>query len=505
MMNFIPQIYSDELLYSVLARYKRMCGMVSRRAFIRDMYGEGKMLTSIFLPQYLGCLRENLPPYSKITVSELIWNHTMYPFYTAFLSKELSGNIHGMMVDGCGKSIENFLGFSGGKVKPYSRLRYCSKCYSEDIGEFGESFWRRLHQVPGVLYCPIHRISLKSTIVPSTEKYAEYWCADGDVCSADVEEDPCNQRVKELNRAYIQNTMFLMSGDYKKKELRDIVDFYVDRLRERGFASARGFIYVQDFVDEFLRFYPSDYLSLMQSDVNLNQKANWLRLFVRHNGKNRSPLRHLLVLQFLGVSAEEFFHEQSALGKFTVRVNHAPSFDLEARRNAWLKIIEANPGLNRSQLKAVGKGLHTWIYKHDRDWYEQVTPRVRIRKKRTPVIDWAKRDEECLALAKQAVESILNREGKPVRVLPSTIRQEIGVRRWFDNQKLVRTRQFIQQVTEDINSYRIRKIKWAISELESEGVSLTVYKIQLRAGFGGDNKEIAKLISRIVDIGHLSP
>ncbi|GLG01723.1 hypothetical protein Alches_17630 [Alicyclobacillus hesperidum subsp. aegles] len=121
------------------------------------------------------------------------------------------------------------------------------------------------------------------------------------------------------------------------------------------------------------------------------------------------------------------------------------------------------------------------------------------------MIDWAKRDEECLALAKQAVESILNREGKPVRVLPSTIRQEIGVRRWFDNQKLVRTRQFIQQVTEDINSYRIRKIKWAISELESEGVSLTVYKIQLRAGFGGDNKEIAKLISRIVDIGHLSP
>ncbi|WP_278247831.1 TnsD family Tn7-like transposition protein [Alicyclobacillus tolerans] len=504
-MNFIPQIYSDELLYSALARYKRMCGMVSRRAFLKDVYGESKMLTSIFFPQYLQCLRENLPPYSKVTVNELVWNHTMLPFYTSFLSQERSDSIHGMMVKGCGKSIENLVGFSGGKVKPYNRLRYCPRCYSEDMDEFGESFWRRLHQVPGVLYCPKHGVLLKSTIVPSTEKYADYWCADSDVCNAVVENDTYAERVKELNRTYIQNAMFLMSGDYKKKELHNIVDYYVDRLRERGFASQRGFIYVQDFVDEFLRFYPSDYLSLMQSDVNVTQKANWLRLFVRNNGKNRSPLRHLLVLQFLGVSAEEFFHEQSATGKIMARVNHAPSFDLEQRRKAWLKIIEENPGLNRSQLKEIGKGLHTWIYKHDRDWYDHVTPRVRKRKKRSPVIDWEKRDEECLTLAKQAVESILNREGKPIRVLPATIRQEIGVRRWLDNPKLVRTRRFIQQVTEDINSYRIRKIKWAIDELEREGMSVMVYKVQLRAGFGGNNKELAKLIVRVLDIGHLSP
>ncbi|TDY37160.1 hypothetical protein C7445_1602 [Alicyclobacillus sacchari] len=50
MMNFIPQIYSDELLYSVLARYKGMCGMVSRRAFLKDVYGESKMLT-LYWPQ----------------------------------------------------------------------------------------------------------------------------------------------------------------------------------------------------------------------------------------------------------------------------------------------------------------------------------------------------------------------------------------------------------------------------------------------------------------------
>lgn len=440
MMNVLPEIYSDELLYSVLSRYKRMCGMRSRRAFLEDVYGESKMLTSIFFPQYLERFRENLPPYSKITVDELIWNHTMFPFYTSFLSEERSDSIHSMMINGCGKSIENLVGFSGGKVKPYSRLRYCPRCYSEDMDELGESLWRRLHQVPGVLYCLKHETLLKSTIVPSTENYADYWCADVDVCNADVEDDTYDERFMELNRAYIQNTRFLMDGDYQKKELPNIVDFYVDRLREKGLASANGFIYMTDFVQQFLQFYPSHYLNLMQSNVDESQQANWLRLFVRNNAKNRSPLRHLLVLQFLGISVEEFFHDQSILGRITARVNHAPSFDLEERRNAWLKIIEDNPGLNRSQLKDIGKGLHTWIYKHDRNWYDQVTPRIRMRKRRTPVVEWEKRDEECLALAKQAVESVLNRKGKPIRVLPSTIRQEIGVRGWFDNRKLVRTR-----------------------------------------------------------------
>lgn len=509
MMNFVPQLHCDELLYSILSRYKRMCGMQSRRAFLKDVYGESKMLTSIFFPQYLEQFRENLPPYSKITVDELIWNHTMFPFYTAFLSKERSDSVHSMMVNGCGKSIENLVGFSGGKVKPYNRLRYCPRCYSEDMDELGGGFWRRLHQVPGVLYCLKHETLLKSTIVPSTEKYADYWCADVDVCNSDVEDDTYDERVKELNRTYIQNTMFLINGDYKKKELPDIVDFYVDRLREKGLASFNGSIYMKEFMDRFLRFYPPNYLSLMQSDVDLNEQTNWLRTFVRYNGKNRSPLRHLLVLQFLGITAEEFFHEQSARGKITARVDHAPSFDLGQRRKAWLKIIEENQGLNRSQLKEIGKGLHTWIYKHDKNWYEQVTPRVQVRKKRTPVVDWAKRDEECLALVKQAVESIVNREGKPIRVLPATIRQEIGVRRWLDNRKLVRTWQFIKKATEDINSFRIRKIKWAIGELEAEGVNVTVYKVQLYAGFGGNNnKKVNELINIVMDelkteTGHL--
>jgi hypothetical protein len=135
---------------------------------------------------------------------------------------------------------------------------------------------------------------------------------------------------------------------------------------------------------------------------------------------------------------------------------------------------------------------------HDRDWYNRVTPRSNLRKKRAETIDWEKRDEDCLGFAKSAVEELLQTEGKPKRITPHNIRQVIGVKRWFNHQKLVKTRQYIYEITESINSYRVRKIKWAIEDMIINGQNLTVYKVQLKAGFGGGSKEIKKTITSVL-------
>lgn len=43
------------------------------------------------------------------------------------------------------------------------RLRFCPKCIEYDIRVFGEPYWHRKHQVPGVTVCSIHKISLCET------------------------------------------------------------------------------------------------------------------------------------------------------------------------------------------------------------------------------------------------------------------------------------------------------------------------------------------------------
>lgn len=496
MMNCFPLLYNDELFYSIIARYRRMCGITSERAFLKDLFNDRIVNKSIFFPQYVDALVGNLPVTSKITAKELIVNHTMFPFFTAFLSKERTDGIYEAMKNGYGQSIENTLGFSGSKVKVNKFLRYCPTCYREDMEELGESYWRRLHQIPGVLYCDSHKVLLKDSKVLNTDSRLGYDCLDSNSCSCEELDVRYNDRIKALNLNYIKNAKILLNQNLDRKEEQFLIDLYIDMLRNRGFTSKGGSIYMKELQKEFLNYYTFDYLKLMQSDFDINKKGNWLRLFVRNNNKTRNPLRHLLLIQFLGVEIEEMFKTKEVIGRIKVTKNRKPLFDLDTKKEEWIELINNNPGATRSELKEIGKGLHTYIYTYARDWYNKVTPKGKGGRKKGKTLDWGKRDEECLKLSKIAVQEILDTEGKPIRIGPENIRREIGARRWFYDKRLTKTHEYIAKASEDIESYRVRKIKWAIEEIIKEDEAITPYKVQLYAGFGGNNEVVRPLIEK---------
>lgn len=498
MMNFLPIIYEDELLYSVLARYKQMCGIISKTALVKDLFNKNVIITSVLFPQHLKVLVSNLPPSSKLDVDELIENHTMFPFYTAFLSEKKTNQVFEGMAGSYGGGVEKIVGLGGTKVKHNEYLQYCPVCFRLDKQTHGESYWRRVHQIPGAMYCDIHKVLLKQSEVLCTDSRVDYRCADDDTCDEEVVQDTYLQQLKAMNLKYVEDARFLMKENKERKELSFIISFYIDRLRERGFASNRGFLYMQEFQHAFIKHFPQHYLELMQSGIDVDDPTNWLRLFVRNNGKNRHSLRHLLLIQFLGIKADTMFNADTVVGKMSSAKRHHPSFSVIHRREQWLQIIAENPGATRVELKEIGRGLHTWIYKHDLSWYEQVTPRVMTRKKRSDTVDWDTRDKECLQMAKQAVQRILSYKGKPIRVSPATIRRELGVKGWFKNMKLKRTQKYIKEVTEGTRHYQIRKIQWAIEDFIQTGLTPTAYRVQLHAGFGGKNDEMKALIKEII-------
>lgn len=497
MINFLPRIYENELFYSVIARYRRMCGMISKRQLIEDLFGRYVVISSSYFPQYISFYIHCLPPTSKLSAREIILNHTMFPFYTAFISPEKTNFIYEVMHKGSNASkgnVEKLIGLGGSSVRKSRYLRYCPLCFKEDMEMFGESYWRRNHQIVGAFYCGKHEILLKDSSVLSTGSGLDFICPDEQVCDTNLLEEAYSNHIKKLNLKYVRNAELLLKSNFPRKELNYILSYYVDRLREKDLASKNGSLYLKDFQEQFLQFYPKQFLELMQSNFDTKNLSNWLRLFVRKNKGNRNPLRHLLLLQFLDVSPDKLFSNRRVIGKKSVNVQHSPNFDIKQRRKKWLNLIEENPGSNRSQLKEKGKGLHTWITKYDWDWYDKVTPKGRLGKGKAETKDWNKRDEECLKLAKEAVEAILQRGGKPIRITPTSIRKTLGFGTWFHNEKLIRTQRYLKQVREEIDEFRIRKIRWAINEMKSSGKSITPYKVQLYAGFDGSGKHIRKLV-----------
>lgn len=498
MINCFPEMYEDELLYSVVSRYRRMCGLISKNNISKDFYDKEQGIFQMLFPLHLNEMSKRLPCSSQITGEQLLLEHTMYPFFTKFLSYELCEDIKESMLNRENANVFAKFGFSGSRVRVNSYLKYCHLCVKEDIGSLGESYWRREHQFLGVFFCSKHRIKLQESKVRCKESNNEYICLD-DIEISNF--DTLDNNYLEYNLKYIYLMKELISNDSKKLELSEINKFYIYKLQQIGLASKNGSVYNKKLLSTFKDFYPQKYLKLMQSDFEIVDKCSWLKRFLTNNNRNKSIVYHLLMIQFLNSSVAEVFDSAKNIKIKKVSREYTPIFNLEERKKVWIKIIKDNPNKSRSELKSIGKGLHTYIYRYDKEWYNAVTPKYK-RKERKTTVDWNKKDMEILEKVKMAVNNIRNSGGRPVRVCNSSIIRECGLSRTINNSKLVKTRKFIEEVAESNEEYWKRKIEWGIETLKEKGENITRYKIQLKCGFGGIcSEEIKKLIEEIINYG----
>ena len=502
MMNCFPILYRDELYYSIVSREKRICGIANKTALFRDFCNRKERQVFMYLPVHIKDLVANLPVTTKITEKYIIQNHTMYPYLTSFLDSHRAEEVFREMESGTKRNPLVTVGANSSSVKFGKYLKYCPKCYKEHVETMAESYWTRLNQLPGVYYCLKHKMELVNSNVPTNDNLNYYICAD----EIDVTNNQASKnnnilsQYYEVNATYVKSSEYLLSNDVLRKPNSFIMDFYVDKLRESKLASRSGVIYMYDFLKQFKDYYSEYYLELMQSNYEIDDENNWLRLFIRKDNKSKSVLRHLMLLQFLNVDVSELFKQTTIEGKKTIIYINTPRLDIAERKEQWLRIIEENPTATRRELKDIGKGIYTYIYKYEKEWYHKVTPVYKKIKEKQDVIDWDNRDRECLCEAEKAVADLLSMSGKPIRITKSSIRRKSKMPTYLKNNKLVKTHEYINSVVEDIENYRRRKILWAIKGMQEEGINLTVYKVHNYAGFGEvKDKRIRELIERYIN------
>lgn len=498
MINCFPVIYEDELLYSLIARYRRICGISNRQAISRDFYNIEQGIISTLFPLHLNRIGSVIPPGNKIIGEALLKNNTIYEFCTKFLSKERSNEIKENMLEETNVNLLMKVGISSSGVKWNKWLKFCPICIEEDLklGALGESYWRREHQYMGVLICKKHKVFLQNSPIKTIETYPEYICAE----DIEIKESSSyDSRFIEYNLKYIDLVNKLMTHGEKRLEVADINNFYKYKLRQRGLVSKNGRINKKKLLMEFKEFYPEEYLNLINSNFNVEDDYNWLSRFF--DNRSKLTLRHLLLLQFFDSSIEEMFEiaENITINSKSIIKKHKPNKNLlSKRKKEWIKIIQNNPNKSRSQLKEINKAVHTYVYRHDKEWYYKVTPE-HIRKVRSVTIDWNKRDMELLEKVKIAVNNILNKPGKPTRICRQSIRRELEMTRGMNNHQLVETNKYIKTITENYEDYWKRKIKWGIDQMLIEGEHISVFNIQLKCGFGGHYRpEIKEMITEIL-------
>lgn len=93
---------------------------------------------------------------------------------------------------------------------------------------------------------------------------------------------------------------------------------YLRILHDRGLAIFSGNIRVNELLEQFRDFYSADLLKVLHCEFSgsNHRKTNWLLKLVRQPRNSHHPLYHLLLMQFLGYTPEEFFKLPEGLGIF---------------------------------------------------------------------------------------------------------------------------------------------------------------------------------------------
>ncbi|MFD1780816.1 TnsD family Tn7-like transposition protein [Fredinandcohnia salidurans] len=299
MLAFFPTLFPDELLYSGIARYHLMSGNFAHKHSVNNIFEEKLVCSTVDLPTHVKYLSNKIN--NIYTVKQLIRDHTLYAYYSTFLPKEKAIQIFNLMSEGSPwGEVHISLGLASSAVKRPRYLRYCRECVTEDITSYKEPYWHRSHQIPGVIFCPIHKVELVETDILSPTREHKFRYVP--LIQVELEKpkkeliNPKWKRILIVIAELSYEILKIAENDYS-----GISKSYKACLNQRGYITARGRIRFKSLINDFCHFFSSDLLGYLNCDIDANSDDTWFHKMIRGKNSGSHPLKHILIQLFLGI------------------------------------------------------------------------------------------------------------------------------------------------------------------------------------------------------------
>lgn len=491
----VPAPRPDELLYSLIARSAVHVGYWNAKPFLRALYYG---ITKPACPDLPGALERLVTPSGGAWGKDaraIAFGHTLLPYCTYFLpGPRREAAIHHILA-GTGH-LHIALGISASGVRPVEYFRMCAACTQRDISDFGETYWRRVHHLPGVFVCPEHGERLLETQVPfrPVRRYEHVYARPELLKQAKALRPTCDKDDVLLEIANRSQRLLEASPtgpiDYRTAMARhDFAGRYGGPARFREAVQAA---------------LPKSLLAAMFTEVGADGFPHWVDSARRKPRTPMHPLKHILVQLVLASCSKssttpvercrpdlrgkslqpELRAKARALAKLGLSVRaiatrlacdwktadrllkpipQRPSVanTKKARgdREAWLEHCRSNPGATRTELRRRAEALFMRLYRSDREWLLTHAPKCAARMPKLRV-DWGKRDIE-LARAAALEADRLAEQIPPVRITRTRILATLRMDSTFHRCKarLPRTAQVLTMRTESIEAFQVRRLR----------------------------------------------
>lgn len=285
MINFWLEPYSEETIYGYICRIYAISGIKSTRPFFSTIFNCSK----VRLHPYLACRLNTISETSAIDKDRLLYNHTLFNYFSFFQPDHSDSLRHAMLQDApiavtlASQQHRTGLKFIHGHY-------FCPICTFED--EKVPTYYLR-HQIPGCSCCALHKCKLSYTPI-------DFYTNNHDLVLPESHSIILDQPSKgDMLFSSFSTEIFLACQKGLQSEL-NLHSFYMEQLGVKGLISPKGNMKLALIQKLLTEFWGAIDLRLVSARKDKVISFRFIEGMLRKGNKySAHPLYNILVLGWL--------------------------------------------------------------------------------------------------------------------------------------------------------------------------------------------------------------
>ena len=461
MIAQLPELYDDELIYSLLARYSVRSGLYLYRNVQEEIYGSSVHPTF----EYINKMRPDLLR-ELGDIELIIRHHTMYGINARFQSGEKQTEALKKLKEG-ESDYQNYLWQSKNRNGGEKYARYCPVCAEHERKELGEAYWHRKHQIYGINICPEHHCYLLNSNLRITSKDSPALLPAEFVIPQKGPVRECDNKHEIAITEFMTDLIDLPFG------MMDYYEVLKRKLHGSKYISVRGDrTYVHKLFADMKEYFEGFDQSVLIEDWQISKLME---------GKYNNPLAIGMISVFLKITPGDLASQKLQ------RKRSSEEYDNQIRslhkQGYNYRQISTMLGGSYDYIKAIGAGRKG--KKKSRKWNSASGCKVR---------DYCQMDNENYDSVVSYIADLYSEsDNRPERLSYTKVARHLGLT-LKTIQKLPKCYTYISDHLESQEEYWIRELLWSYKSLKVAGQTenfnnLVVTKLNLK------RKNIQRILS----------
>lgn len=300
MLSYFPTPRPDECLYSIIARFADHTLNNNPKVINRILFGNEYVKATIDFPGHLSSFHETVESVFPYSITDIIEYFTLYLFYLPFLKLTKRKMVFDSMLSLDASTIHTRVGINASSMRRSRFPYYCPICVIEDIETFGETYFRRSHQIPDMKICLKHKCYLIE-IRPRPDQLNSSLYISPRFTN--------NKSAHEVDNKLLLDVATIFENIHCGKKEIDInnLDYRNKKCIEQYLKGK--ILNRQKLVDDFQRYFSSAGLKILLGKDSNN--LSWVPDIIHRPEHVFHPIKHVLVKMFVDSSPMLFVPKQS--------------------------------------------------------------------------------------------------------------------------------------------------------------------------------------------------